>query len=54
VVRAAPPGTRVKDARLIECAAVTRSSSPASRAAPLIFPNANVIWAAPALSARPR
>ncbi len=54
MVRAAPPGTWVKDASLSECEAATRSSSPASRAAPLIWPNANVTWAEPAVSARPR
>ena len=48
VVRAAPPGTWANEASMIECNLVARSSKPASSAAPLAFPNANVIWAAAA------
>ena len=50
VVRAAPPGTCANDASMIECDLVGQQQQADSSAAPLTFPNANVIWAAPARS----
>jgi hypothetical protein len=44
VVRTAPPGTWANEASMIECDLVARSSRPASSAAPLTLPNANVTW----------
>ena len=54
VVLAAPPGTCVNDASTIECDLAASSSSPTSSAAPLTFPNATVIRAAPPRSGSPR
>jgi len=48
VVRTAPPGTWVNEASMMECDRDARSSRPASSAAPLTLPNANVTWAAAA------
>ncbi len=52
-VRAAPPGTWLNDASAIECDRAASSSSPTSSAAPLSFPNATVIRAAPPRSGSP-